>query len=89
MIETIECDLLVIGAGMAGLSAAGYAAEHGANVIVLEKAERFGGSALLSGGVLWTARRLTGFVAAIAALSSSRRFNMASGRSRNRAPGRG
>lgn len=52
---TIDCDLLVIGAGMAGLSAAGYAAEHGANVIVLEKADHFGGSALLSGGVLWTA----------------------------------
>jgi len=52
---SIDCDLLVLGAGMAGLSAAGHAAERGANVIVLEKAGRWGGSALLSGGVLWTA----------------------------------
>src|ERR1044072_5868272 len=52
---SIDCDLLVLGAGMAGLSAAGYAAEHGATVIVIEKAKSFGGSALLSGGILWTA----------------------------------
>jgi len=53
--ESLQCDVLVIGAGMAGLSAAGYAAAHGATVIVVEKARSFGGSALLSGGVLWTA----------------------------------
>lgn len=51
----MECDLLVIGAGMAGLSAAGWAAERGAQVIVVEKAPDIGGSAFLSGGVLWTA----------------------------------
>jgi succinate dehydrogenase/fumarate reductase flavoprotein subunit len=57
MIEhtTIDCDLLVLGAGMAGLSAAGLAAEAGANVIVIERARSFGGSALLSGGFVWTA----------------------------------
>jgi succinate dehydrogenase/fumarate reductase flavoprotein subunit len=54
-VETLECDLLVIGGGMAGLSAAGWAAEHGARVIVVEKAPDIGGSAFLSGGVLWTA----------------------------------
>jgi succinate dehydrogenase/fumarate reductase flavoprotein subunit len=53
--EWMSCDLLVLGAGMAGLTAAGYAAEHGATVIVIEKAKSIGGSALLSGGVLWTA----------------------------------
>lgn len=53
--ETIECDLLVIGAGMAGLSAAGWAAERGARVIVVERAPTIGGSAVLSGGILWTA----------------------------------
>jgi succinate dehydrogenase/fumarate reductase flavoprotein subunit len=51
----IECDLLVIGAGMAGLSAAGWAAAAGAKVIVVERAGEIGGSAALSGGVLWTA----------------------------------
>lgn len=53
--DVIECDLLVIGAGMAGLSAAGWAAERGAKVIVVERAADIGGSAFLSGGVLWTA----------------------------------
>jgi len=51
----IECDLLVVGAGMAGLSAAGWAAERGAKVIVVERAPAMGGSAFLSAGVLWTA----------------------------------
>jgi succinate dehydrogenase/fumarate reductase flavoprotein subunit len=53
--EILECDLLVIGAGMAGLSAAGWAAERGARVVVVEKASEPGGSAVLSGGMLWTA----------------------------------
>ena len=53
--QVIDCDLLVIGGGMAGMSAAGWAAEHGARVIVVEKAAALGGSAVLSGGVLWTA----------------------------------
>ena len=53
--ESMSCDVLVLGAGMAGLSAGGYAAEHGARVIVLERARSIGGSALLSGGILWTA----------------------------------
>src|SRR3954470_14878308 len=53
--DSLDCDLLVLGAGMAGLSAAGYAAQHGARVSVIEKAISSGGSALLSGGVLWTA----------------------------------
>lgn len=53
--EVFDCDLLVIGAGMAGLSAAGWAAEHGARVVVVEKAPAIGGSAVLSGGMLWTA----------------------------------
>lgn len=51
----IECDLLVVGGGMAGMSAAAWAAERGAVVIVVEKSAAIGGSAVLSGGVLWTA----------------------------------
>lgn len=53
--EILDCDFLVIGAGMAGLSAAGWAAERGARVVVVEKAPVIGGSAVLSGGMLWTA----------------------------------
>lgn len=56
--SAISCDLLVIGGGMAGMSAAGWAAERGARVIVVEKAAALGGSAVLSGGVLWTGSSL-------------------------------
>ena len=46
--ERMTCDLLVLGAGMAGLSAAARAAEAGAKVIVVEKAaEIIGESAKL------------------------------------------
>lgn len=49
----LEFDLIVIGAGMAGLSAAGYAAEAGARVLVVEKAQEIGGSGQFA-GFLWT-----------------------------------
>lgn len=45
-----EADVIVIGAGAGGLSAAESAAKAGASVIVLEAAGRAGGSAILSGG---------------------------------------
>jgi succinate dehydrogenase/fumarate reductase flavoprotein subunit len=48
-------DLLVLGGGMAGLSAAAFAARHGARVVLVEKAAAVGGSAALAGYV-WTAR---------------------------------
>jgi succinate dehydrogenase/fumarate reductase flavoprotein subunit len=57
----VEVDLLVIGAGMAGMSAAGYAAANGARVLVLEKAAAIGGSAMLSGTTLWTAPTMDAF----------------------------
>ena len=53
--DSLTCQLLVIGAGMAGMTAAGRAAEMGARVIVIEKAASIGGSAALSLGYLWTA----------------------------------
>jgi len=51
-----DIDLLVIGGGMAGMTAAAFAAEQGLAVLVVEKQARLGGSALLSGGGVWTAR---------------------------------
>jgi succinate dehydrogenase/fumarate reductase flavoprotein subunit len=39
---------------MAGLSAAARASESGARVIVIEKAPDIGGSAMYSGGYVWT-----------------------------------
>lgn len=59
----LETHVLVVGAGMAGLSAAAYAASHGAEVIVAEKADEIGGSAVLSGGGLWTATSLEAYQA--------------------------
>ena len=49
-------DLVVAGAGMAGLAAAARARELGADVTVHEKGDRPGGSMLLSSGVLWRYR---------------------------------
>jgi succinate dehydrogenase/fumarate reductase flavoprotein subunit len=48
-------DVLVAGAGMAGLCAGLAAAEAGARVLVLEKGPAPGGSMRMSGGTVWTA----------------------------------
>lgn len=49
-----EVDVLVLGAGMAGLTAAAAAATDGARVMVVEKASHIGGSTLFA-GYAWTA----------------------------------
>jgi succinate dehydrogenase/fumarate reductase flavoprotein subunit len=48
-------DLVVVGGGQAGLAAGAAAAARGLSVVVCEKADRYGGSAALSAGILWTA----------------------------------
>jgi succinate dehydrogenase/fumarate reductase flavoprotein subunit len=53
--DNFETDVLIIGAGMAGLTAAAYAALKGVKVLVVEKAPTTGGSAALSEGYIWTA----------------------------------
>ncbi|WP_297772101.1 FAD-dependent oxidoreductase [uncultured Roseovarius sp.] len=50
------CDLVVIGSGAAGLSAAVTAAHQGLKVIVLEKAPVLGGTTAWSGGWMWVPR---------------------------------
>jgi fumarate reductase flavoprotein subunit len=54
-------DLLVAGAGMAGLAAAARARELGASVELLEKGDRPGGSMLLSSGFIWRHRDFEDF----------------------------
>lgn len=48
-----EVDLLVIGSGAGGLTAAFTAADAGASVLVVEKAAKFGGTSATSGGGIW------------------------------------
>lgn len=49
----VDCDVLVIGSGAGGMSAAVTAAFHGMKVIVVEKAEVCGGATSWSGGWAW------------------------------------
>ncbi len=48
-----EFDVVVVGSGAAGMTAALAAAYHGLTVLVIEKAGTFGGSTARSGGGLW------------------------------------
>ncbi len=52
-VTRLATDVLVIGCGMAGLTAAARAASLGANVVAVEVASSPGGSAVLSGGIIW------------------------------------
>ena len=52
-----DCDLLVIGSGAGGLSAAVTTAHLGLKVIVAEKDPQFGGTTAWSGGWMWLPRK--------------------------------
>jgi succinate dehydrogenase/fumarate reductase flavoprotein subunit len=49
----IETDLVIVGSGAAGLTAAITAHDCGIRVTLLEKADRVGGATAVSGGVVW------------------------------------
>jgi succinate dehydrogenase/fumarate reductase flavoprotein subunit len=49
----MECDIVVVGSGAGGLTAAITAAKAGLQVIVLEATPFFGGTTALSGGGVW------------------------------------
>ena len=51
--EVLECDVVVVGGGAAGIGAAFNAKEAGANVILLEKQAFMGGNTLISGGLIY------------------------------------
>jgi succinate dehydrogenase/fumarate reductase flavoprotein subunit len=46
-------DVIIVGSGAAGLTAALIAADRGARVIVLEKTDWIGGASAISGGTIW------------------------------------
>lgn len=52
----LDCDLLVVGSGAAGLAAAVSAAHQGKRVILVEKDAVLGGATAWSGGWLWAPR---------------------------------
>lgn len=45
--------IIVLGAGASGMTAALAAASHGARVTLLEKGDKVGGTAAVSGGIVW------------------------------------
>ena len=49
----MEADVIVIGSGAGGLSAAVVAARQGLKVVVLEATDTFGGTTAMSGGGVW------------------------------------
>ena len=49
--RTIDADIVVVGGGLSGLTAAASAADSGKQVVLLEKLDATGGSSALSGGV--------------------------------------
>ena len=48
-----DLDIVVMGSGAAGLTAALFAAQRGARVLVLEKSPLLGGTSAISGGQVW------------------------------------
>ena len=48
-----ECDVIVLGSGAAGLTAALAAHDSGAQVRLVERFDRVGGTSAVSGGVIW------------------------------------
>ena len=51
--DQADFEVVVVGSGAAGMTAALTAAHHGLRAVVIEKTGRFGGSTARSGGGLW------------------------------------
>ncbi|MCU0937540.1 MAG: FAD-dependent oxidoreductase [Burkholderiaceae bacterium] len=53
MTAEVNCDVLVVGAGAAGLAAAAVAAAEGLRVLLVESTPLVGGTTAISGGMVW------------------------------------
>ena len=81
-----EADVIVIGAGLSGLSASVRAAEQGAEVILLEKMAYAGGNCILSTGILQAAGTKLQAQAGIEDSPEQYALDMAQGASADRDP---
>jgi len=55
-IDDIHCDVLIVGSGVGGMATAIVSNHLGLDVIVCEKANVYGGTTAISGGVVWIPR---------------------------------
>jgi 3-oxosteroid 1-dehydrogenase len=55
MLGMKHADVIILGTGAAGMAAALAAHETGAEVLLIEKGDRIGGTSAISGGVIWVA----------------------------------
>ena len=53
MPKEIDCDVLVVGSGAGGMVSAIRAHDLGLKTMLIEKADRFGGTSAVSGGGIW------------------------------------
>lgn len=53
VVHSAEFDIIVVGSGAAGMTAALAAAHNGLSVLIVEKAAKYGGSTARSGGGVW------------------------------------
>ncbi|MEO6716794.1 MAG: FAD-dependent oxidoreductase [Novosphingobium sp.] len=53
MAEVETCDVVVVGSGAAGAMTALRLADQGLKALIIEKAQKFGGTSAVSGGVMW------------------------------------
>ena len=51
--DVLTCDVVVVGSGGAGLTAAMRAHDRGLKVLILEKTDKIGGATAASGGMIW------------------------------------
>src|ERR1700761_4327808 len=70
--ESVSCDVLVVGSGAGGLSAAITAQHFGCNVLVIEKQPVFGGTTARSRGRLWGAGPPPGGAGLVAGAGAAR-----------------
>jgi sarcosine oxidase subunit alpha len=79
--HNLHCDVLIVGAGPAGLAAALAASRSGARVLLIEQEPVLGGSVLYDGGTINSAPAESWLAAAVAELNTARNTRILAGTS--------